>query len=139
LRKTVVTYSLVLVVLIVTFKYFEYRFFVGKFSLELYIGLIAIGFTALGIWLGLKITNSRKPTINNQVNQAAIKELGISDRELDVLKLMVNAMSNQEIADQLFISLSTVKTHCSNLFVKLAVKRRTQAIQKAIDLELVKL
>lgn len=135
MKKTVIIYSLVLLFLLFLLKLVEYKFFVGSLSVEIYIGIIALAFTVLGIWIGHSITNKKRT--QNQINKQAIIELEISSRELEVLELMVGGCSNQEIADKLFISLSTVKTHTSNLFSKMAVKRRTQAIQKALELQLV--
>jgi NarL family two-component system response regulator LiaR len=131
-----------LAVLIFFLKYIEYRFFVRALSLEFYLGLVAVLFTIVGIWVGLKLT--RKKTIvmaalagEFLVNEEKIKQLGISKREYEVLQLIASGLSNQEIADKLFVSLNTVKTHSSNLFLKLDVKRRTQAIQKAKNLQLI--
>ncbi len=120
----------------------EYRFIVRDLSLEFYIGAIAVMFTAVGIWAGLKIT-TRKTIIVTALNlpftlnDEELKKLNISKREYEVLELMASGLSNQEIADKLFVSLNTIKTHSSNLFVKLDVKRRTQAIQKAKELRLI--
>jgi len=116
-------------------------------SLEMYLGAIAILFMVLGIWAGTKIINRKTiikevhvPVMANTgfvVSNAEMKKLGISQREYEVLELMSQGMSNQEIADKLFISLSTVKTHTANLYVKLDVKRRTQAVQRAKELQLI--
>jgi len=70
-------------------------------------------------------------------NDSEAAKIGLSRRELEVLELMSQGYSNQEIGNRLFVSLSTVKTHVSNLFEKLDVKRRTQAIEKAKKLSLV--
>ena len=138
MKKTVIIYSIILLVLLFILKIISYRYFIGRLPIEVYIGIIAIGFTIFGIWIALKITKGKDSYFEKKINTAAIDSLEISKRELDVLNLIVRGMSNQEIADKLFISLSTVKTHTSNLFVKMDVKRRTQAIQKALDLNLVK-
>ncbi len=125
-------------------KLVEYQFIVKDFKLEFYIGVVAVFFTGLGVWMGLKLTQPKKQlepaiaeaTIATPIlsNSDAATKLGISKRELEVLQLISEGLSNQEIADRLFLSLNTVKTHSSNLFLKLDVKRRTQAIQKAKDL-----
>lgn len=60
----------------------------------------------------------------------------LSRRELDVLKLIVRGYSNQQIAEQLFISLHTVKTHAQRINFKLGVERRTQAVARAKELGL---
>lgn len=104
--------------------------------MEIYAGLLAMIFTGLGIWMGLRLTNPKVVIKEKEadpflVDEARIKASKISKREYDVLCLMAQGLSNQEIADQLFISLNTVKTHASKLFNKLDAKRRTQAIQEA--------
>lgn len=119
-------------------KYLEYRYLVRDLSIELYMGVIAVMFTALGIWAGLQLMRKGKkesvaavqvPT--QPLDEEQLQKLGISKREYEVLKLIAEGCSNQEIADRLFVSLSTVKTHSSNLFAKLDVQRRTQAVKKA--------
>jgi NarL family two-component system response regulator LiaR len=141
-KKTIIIYGLALAVLIFILKFVEYRFFVRDLSLEFYIGVIALIFTGIGIWSGLKLTSKKVitvsvPPVPFQLNETELKRLGISKREHEVLELMSLGLSNQEIADKLFVSLNTVKTHTSNLFLKLDVKRRTQAIQKAREQKLV--
>jgi len=138
--RTIALYGLILAVLVFFLKFIEYKFFVRDFSLEFYLGLIATLFTGVGIWAGLKIT--RKKTVivdteNFSVDEEQLKHLGISKREYEVLKLMAKGLSNQEIADKLFVSLNTVKTHSSNIFQKLDARRRTQAIQRAKELRLI--
>lgn len=117
----------------------EYRFLVRDLTLEFYIGIVAIFFTALGIWVGLRFTRKKVVVINPDFhfNEKVQSQRGISKRELEVLELMAQGLANQEIADKLFVSLNTVKTHSSNLFSKLEVSRRTQAIQKAKELSLI--
>lgn len=139
MKRTIILYSLALAALIFILKYIEYSYIVRDLSLEIYIGAIALFFTALGIWAGLKLTRKKTLIITNpafQFDQSRLDSLGISKREYEVLELMAKGFSNQEIADKLFVSLNTIKTHASNLFLKLAVGRRTQAIQKAKELQL---
>lgn len=131
---TVVLYGLALAVLVAILKYFEYRYWIRDLSVEVYIGVVAVLFTALGVWAGSKLLAGKKQVPADQPhapNEEALRSLGISVRELDVLQLMASGCSNQEIADKLFISLPTVKSHSSSLFVKLDVSRRTQAVLKA--------
>lgn len=135
-------YGLIFALLLLLIRWLEVRFIIMQHAFEIYAGAIALIFTCLGIWLALKLS---KPKIQTQIiekevfkntdnfvfNEAAFEELGLSKRELEVLRLMASGASNQEIADQLFVSLNTIKTHSSRLFEKLDVKRRTQAIELA--------
>src|SRR5882672_5908951 len=126
-------------ILIFALKYMEYRLLVRDLSTEIYVGIIAVMFTALGIWAGLRLTQKKVIVVGAEyiLNETELQRLGISKREHEVLELMAKGLSNQEIADKLFVSLNTVKTHTSNLFLKLDVGRRTQAIQKAKELRLI--
>lgn len=136
-------YGLALAGLITFIKLLEFSYLIRDIKLEVYIGIIALFFTVFGVWIGLKIIGDKKPKVvevpvsDTSVDESAVKELGISNREYEVLELMAQGLSNQEIADKLFVSLPTVKTHTSNLFSKLDVKRRTQAVQKAKELRLI--
>ena len=133
MRKTILIYAIALAALTGILKFIEYRFFVRDLSLEFYLGLVAILFAGLGVWAGLRLTR-RKVVIANpdfKLNEPELQRLGISKREYEVLELMAQGLSNQEIADKLFVSLNTVKTHSSNLFMKLDARRRTQAVRRA--------
>lgn len=143
--------------LIVVLKLTEYRFLVVEHSVEIYAGLIAALFAGLGIWLGLTLTRKKPAKIVTQTivkeivhekivtetvvkeisaptgpfvaDEARVSQLGITARELEILGLIASGLSNREIADQLFVSENTVKTHSSRLFDKLGAKRRTQAVR----------
>ncbi|WP_431292444.1 response regulator transcription factor [Pedobacter sp. P26] len=128
-------------------KWLELRFLIINHAFEIYAGSIAIIFTALGIWLALKLTSPKTILIEKQVfieqpenfilNKTALARLNISKRELEVLQLMSEGLSNQEMAERLFVSLNTIKTHNARLFEKLEVKRRIQAIETAKKLNLI--
>ncbi len=139
MKRTIFLYGLVLAVLVFLLKYLEFRLIVRDLSIEFYVGLVAVFFTALGIWAGWKITGNQVVIVGQEfnLNEIELQRLGISKRELEVLALMAQGLSNQEIADKLYVSLNTIKTHSSNLFLKLEVSRRTQAIQKAKELRLI--
>lgn len=142
MRKTIIIYGISLALIVVLLKVLEYKFWIREFSYEVYVSVIAAFFTALGLWAGIKIVQ-RKKEIQIIVrtdfiqNKQELEKAGISQREYEVLELMANGCSNQEIAGKLFISVSTVKTHSANLFSKLNVKRRTQAVQRAKELQLI--
>ena len=134
-------------VLIVALRLIEFRFLVVEHSLEIYGGLIALLFAALGIWLGLKLTRKEEVVVVKEVpvpssqpfalNEERLKVLGVTRRELEILELIAQGMSNREIADKLFVSENTVKTHSSRLFDKLGAKRRTQAVQLGKEMGLI--
>jgi len=128
-------YSFLLAILILFLKFSEYKFLVRQLQTEVYMGLVAALFTGVGVWAGLKIVRKKDVQLTNKLESH--RQLGISKREYQVLQLMAKGLSNQQIAEQLFISLPTVKTHSSNLYIKLNVKRRTQAIHKAKHLKLI--
>ena len=137
MKKHILIYGLCGGVLIVILKLVEYRFLVIQHSIEIYGGLIALLFAVLGIWLGLKLTKNKKTVIVREVlapqfftlNETRLRQLGITRRELEILELIANGLSNREIAEKLFVSENTVKTHSSRLFDKLSAQRRTQAVQ----------
>ena len=151
--KQVVLYAVSLVAILILLQLLQYKLLLVNHSYEIYMLCIALLFTGLGIWLALKLMKPKKEIqtvivekkvyeklLTEEELQAIEKEkqkLGLSSREMEVLELMAQGFSNQEIADRLFLSLPTVKTHSSNLFLKLDVKRRTQAIEKARQLRLI--
>ena len=148
-NRAIILYSISLAFLLFLLKWLELRFIIFDHSFEIYIGFIAIIFTTLGIWLALKLSKPKIKTVvvekevyvtrneNFVLNAAMVSELELSKRELEILGLLAEGLSNQEIATKLFVSLSTVKTHLQSLFFKLDVKRRTQAIEKAKRLSLI--
>lgn len=123
----------------------EYRFLVIEHSIEIYGGLIALLFAGLGIWLGLKLTRKKEIVVFKEVavaatfsvNEKKLRELGLTPRELEILELIASGLSNREIAERLFVSENTVKTHSSRLFDKLSAKRRTQAVQIGKEMGLI--
>ncbi|SER58819.1 response regulator transcription factor [Pedobacter rhizosphaerae] len=148
-NKNSILYGLILALLLFLMKWLELRYVVINHSFEIYAGAIAIIFTALGIWLALKLTKPKTSTIVVEkpvfiqkedafvLNKKEVERLGLSNRELEVLTLLAEGLSNQEIAQRLFVSLNTIKTHTSNIFEKLAVKRRMQAVELAKSLQLI--
>jgi NarL family two-component system response regulator LiaR len=147
MKKHILIYGLCGGVLIVLLKLVEYRFLVVEHSVEIYGGLIALLFAVLGIWLGLKLTKNKETVVIREVllpatqsftlNEARLHELGITRRELEILELIAGGLSNREIAEKLFVSENTVKTHSSRLFDKLSAKRRTRAVQIGKELRLI--
>ena len=147
MKKHILIYGVCGGLLIVVLKLVEYRFLVIERSIEIYGGLIAVMFAAVGIWVGLKLTRPKETVLVKEVqvpasepfmrDQAKLQQLGITAREFEILQLIAGGMSNREIAEKLFVSENTVKTHSSRLFDKLSAKRRTQAVQIAKELRLI--
>ncbi len=134
-------YGLSLGMLLAALQFSQFRLLTFGNAEEWYMGLVAVLFAVLGIWVGRKLTQRKNidpafSTLEFQPKAAVLEKFGITPRELEVLIQMAQGLSNQEIADKLFVSLNTVKTHASNVFSKLGVQRRTQAIQRAKELGL---
>ena len=146
-NKQNILYGVSLALLLFLLKWLELRFVIIDHAFEIYAGSIAAIFTGLGIWLAIKLMKPRVKTVVVEkeiftgpdfiLNQTELNKLRLSSRELEVLQLMAGGLSNQQIAERLFVSLNTIKTHTSNLFLKLEVERRTQAIEKAKRLSLI--
>ncbi|MBP6010867.1 MAG: response regulator transcription factor [Alphaproteobacteria bacterium] len=134
--KPVLFYALALAAGAFVLQWLQYQYVVRAFAPEIYVVLIALGFTGLGIWAGYRLT-PKTVAAPFERNDAAIKSLGLTDRELTMLERLAAGDANKEIARALDISPNTVKTHIANLFQKLEVQRRTQAIQKARELRLI--
>ena len=141
MRRTIIIYGLAMAVLIGLLKLVEYQYYVRDLPLEFYIGVIAALFTALGIWAGLRLTRREVKIIDTslpfELDESNLRKLGISKREHEVLELVSRGLSNQEIADALFVSTSTIKTHVSSILAKLDATRRTQAISRAKELRII--
>jgi len=142
-NRHVIWYGIALAALLFLLKWLELRFIIADHAFEAYAGAIALIFTALGIWLALKLAKPKVQTVvverqvyvdntsDFTINQNELDRLNLSKRELEVLQLMAEGLSNQEISVRLFVSLNTVKTHSSKVFEKMEVKRRTQAVEMA--------
>jgi DNA-binding CsgD family transcriptional regulator len=144
-----ILYGSILAILVFVLKWLQWKFLILDNSLDIYIGLIAIFFTVLGIWIATQLVKPKieKVIVEKEIyletrpqfgiNEAELRKLNLSSREYEDLQLLSRGCSNADIADKLFLSLSTVKTHVSNLFFKMDVKSRTQAIEKAKRLKII--
>lgn len=147
MRKHVLLYGLLAGILIAALKLIEYRWLVVDYSVEIYGGLVALMFASLGIWLGLRLTRSTRTVVVREVavpvpvdfvrDQDKLESLGITPRELEILGLIAEGLSNKEIAARVHVSENTVKTHSSRVFDKLGARRRTQAVQLGKALRLI--
>jgi two-component system, NarL family, response regulator LiaR len=143
--RDILLYSAAGGILITVLKLTEYRFLVVEHSVEIYAGLIAALFAAFGIWLGLTLTRKETRIVVQPAQTTGpffpdaerLSQLAITPRELEILSLIAAGLSNREIADRLFVSENTVKTHSSRLFDKLGARRRTQAVQLGKEARLI--
>jgi len=146
--KRIIQYGLLSGLLIFLLKWLQWKLLIMDNFLEIYIGLIAIFFTGLGIWVASQWAKPKIKTLviekevlvhseSFMLDETELKKWNLSNREYEVLQLIVKGKSNLEIAESLFLSVSTIKTHASNLFVKMNVKSRAQAIEKARRLHIV--
>jgi NarL family two-component system response regulator LiaR len=152
-HKQTILYGISLAILLFLLKWLELKFLILSHSMEVFIGAIAIIFTSLGIWLAIKLTKPKVVMVEKEVviekeifireeqafvqDEKQLQEIGLSKREMEVLLLMAEGLSNNEIAERIFVSLSTVKTHTNRIFEKMDVQRRTQAIEKAKRLKII--
>ena len=136
--RTVALYALALALAAAALQWLQYRYAMHTFSTEIYIAVLAVGFVALGIWVGARLTQGRShkpaPFIRNH---AAVLSLGLTPRECEILELLASDSSNKEIARRLGISPNTVKTHIARVYEKLEVQKRIPAIEKARLLALI--
>ena len=147
MRRTTLIYGLIGGAVIAALKLAEYRFLVVEHSLEIYGGLVALVFAALGIWLGLKLTRTTERIVVREVpvptdapfvvRTESVERLGVTPREMEILHLIAAGLSNREIAERLNVSENTVKTHAARLFAKLNARRRTQVVQLAKEAGLI--
>lgn len=145
--RRIILYGLAGGVLIALLKVLEYNYFVRAYPAEVYGGLVAVIFSALGIYFGLRMARAREVVVVKEVrvpeggpfvlDAEKLKALGITQREHEILGLIAEGLSNREIAERIFVSENTVKTHSSRLFDKLGVNRRVQAVQKGRELRLI--
>ena len=136
--KTILLYGMLLAIATFLLQWLEYQYLLRRYSVELYIVLLCSLFTALGIWLGTSLSLPSSSREEFQPSAGAFAELGISEREAEVLQLLALGHSNQEMADALHISLNTVKTHLKNLYTKLQATHRGHAVRRARTLGLVR-
>jgi len=139
MKRTILICGVLGGVLIALLQWSEYQFLVIDHSVEIYAALVAAVFSGLGIWLGVRLTRPRVQPSTEPVagpappvfapDESRRDDLGITRREMEILELVAAGMTNREIAEKLFVSENTVKTHCSRAFDKLGARRRTQAVQ----------
>ena len=129
-------YALGLALAVAALEWLEYRYVTRAFSTEIYIALLAALFVSLGLWAGRRLT-PRAAAGPFERNDAAIRSLGLTSRECEILELLASGQSIKEMARSLGISPNTVKTHVARVYGKLEVQRRMQAVEKARWLALI--
>ena len=136
MKKTIFVFGLLIIALLLLFQLSKYAMISGNLNFEITIAIIAVVFFFVGIYINKKSLHKRK-IASTEINHQKIKDLEISKREYEVLQAISEGLSNKEIADKLFLSESTIKTHVSSLLIKLNAKRRTQALQIAKDFNII--
>ncbi|MEW7289166.1 response regulator transcription factor [Aquimarina sp. 2304DJ70-9] len=136
MRKTIFIFAALVVALLTLFQLSKYSVLMGSTSIEIIIAIIAIIFFVIGVIINKRVLHKQK-NLTQDINHKKVQQLGLSKREYEVLCEIASGLSNKEIAEKLFVSESTIKTHVSNLLVKLDAKRRTQAIQIAKELQII--
>jgi len=134
--RTVLLWALVLALGAFALQWLEYQFLARAFPWRIYAALIGVAFATGGVWVGWTLAARGRPE-TFQRNDAALAALGLTGQEVKVLERLAAGRSNKEIARDLGLSPNTVKTHVANLYGKLEVGRRTQAIGKARELALI--
>lgn len=137
---SILLFGSILAFLAISLHFLEYKYYVGSLDSDIYTSVVATFFTIMGIWIGTNILKNKKATSQKPdtiKESKCIEKFNLNDREYEILHLIAKGLSNKEIAEQLFLALPTIKTHISNLYLKLDVKSRTQAIYKAQSLNLI--
>lgn len=129
-------YGLLLAAGAIGLHWLEYQYAIRKFTTEFYIVILALVFAGVGIWFGRQ-TGDRSAPVEFEQNTKVIKTLGLTEKEVEVLSLLSEGGSNAEIAEEIFVSTSTVKTHLIHIYQKLNVSRRTEAIKKGRELRII--
>lgn len=137
--KVILRFGLIIAALLILFQLSRMSLLIPDMSSDLILGLVGAAFIGLGIYLGLKFRKVEIVEVGPviEIDEQQIEALGLTEREMEVLRLIASGLSNVEIGEKLFVSENTVKTHVSNLFVKLDVKRRTQAVTRAKELRII--
>jgi|SRR5690606_3338991 NarL family two-component system response regulator LiaR len=147
--KHIILYGFILAFFVFVLKWLQWKFLIVDNAIDIYVGLIAVFFTFLGIWVANQISRPKIKTVvvekeikvpepNSYIpNECELKKLNLSAREYEVLQLLAKGKSNAEIGEELYLSIHTIKTHVSNLYLKMDVKSRTQAMDKAKRLKII--
>ena len=130
-KKTIIVFGSLSIVILLLFQLEKWSLFALGGSDNIYIVISAILFLILGM------TFSRYFYIKKERQKRELVKSSLSNQELKVLSLIAEGNSNKEIAKQLFIAETTVKSHVSNILTKLNAKRRTEAVKIGKELRIV--
>lgn len=138
MKTVILGFGILIACLLILFKLAQFSYFGQASSPEIWIAVISLVFFGIGIFISRKYLPVTK-TVHapKEPDQKQVDKLGLSKREYEILQLINEGLSNQQIADKIFVSENTVKKHVSNLFFKLDVQRRTEAIRKAKELNII--
>ena len=136
MKKTVLVFGLLILAILLLFQFSKYTLTTGDVRTEIVVSIIALTFFLIGIYINKKSLHKKASNLP-EIDESKIKELELTTREYEVLQYVSKGLSNKEIGEKLFLSESTIKTHVSNLLIKLNAKRRTQAIQIAKSLKII--
>lgn len=136
MKRTIFIFAALVIAVLCLLKLSKYAYISGDLSIEIGIAIIAMVFFGIGLYIN-RNSHPKKPLSPEKSSVKKIAQLGLSKREYEVLQEISVGLSNKEIADKLFVSESTIKTHVSNILVKLDAKRRTQAVQKAKEFQII--
>jgi len=148
MKQVAIGFGLLITALLVLFKTAEYSHWQTGDNTTRWLTFFCIVFFAVGIIIARKLFVKKEIIVKHEIKEVPaataglidddnIKKTGISKRELEILQLIDAGLSNQQIAEKLFVSEHTVKKHVSNLFFKLDVQRRTEAVKKAKTMRLI--
>ena len=146
MKQTIIGFGLLILALLVLFRLAKFNHLGSDLGIEIWIAVFSIAFFIIGLFLSRKLLAPKTKIIEKEIiinhnaftaDEKQLEKLGLSKRELEILGLITEGLSNQQIADKIFVSENTVKKHVSNLFFKLDVQRRTEAIKKAKELRII--
>ena len=146
MKQVALGFGILIFALLMLFQLARIQSFKSGFKIEIWIAIFSILFFIIGIFISRKLFKPKPTLIEKEiyvntdqpfeVDASQISKLGISKREYEILQLIDEGLSNQQIAEKLFVSENTIKKHISNLFFKMDVERRTEAIKKAKGLKI---
>lgn len=138
MKTVILGFGILIASLLVLFQLAQFSFYDSRKGPEIWIAVISIVFFVIGVFISRKyMPKVKKELVTKEIDLAQVDKIGLSKREYEILQLINEGLSNQQIADKLFLSENTIKKHISNLFIKLDVQRRTEALKKAKEMNII--